>query len=577
MLVLDVSLSTGESTGVDVNGNGVVGASGAPGSLPRHRRRRLDPRRGGRRRAPAPGGASIRASRGSAVVELRGGPAGDRRHDRARLARALGAHRGAAHQRLRARRARPRRRARARPLGQHAHGGGARPGDDRAARACGARSRSPNPKSSKVVLFLTDGLPTLPVRGSPSAENVRRRGARGGPRAARRHPGPHLRHRAGGALRARSRRSRWRTARAASSRRCATPSDIVAAMGEVSLANIESLTRAEPHDGPRRRRGHGSASTAPGPRARRARSRARTASRWLLARATARRRAARSCSQHAPDAALPEVPPALVGRPQRAAPRRDSQTLEAGGPRHRARAHGAGAPRAGARDRARSGARRRSAPPSSAASCASWAPSRARRRSHEIERDLPFSSPARLARAPRPRPWTSPAPSTPWSPSPTSHAGSGVIEATLTNRGDRALRDVRLLIEYVYHWPDEMHPGDDSPGARLVPRRRRARSHPARARQLRFAPPGGLPTAPGRFEPRDSTEAGSAFVATRAARALVERVDRVAEVEGAEAGEAGGAGHLLGQRGREARGCRGRRRPARRAPTTCRSSPTCRT
>jgi hypothetical protein len=81
------------------------------------------------------------------------------------------------------------------------------------------------------------------------------------------------------------------------------------------------------------------------------------------------------------------------------------------------------------------------------------------------------------------------------------HAGSGVIEATLTNRGDRALRDVRLLIEYVYHWPDEMHPGDDSPGAawsHVVP----GPIAPGASEKLRFAPPGGLPTAPGRFEPR---------------------------------------------------------------------------
>jgi hypothetical protein len=80
--------------------------------------------------------------------------------------------------------------------------------------------------------------------------------------------------------------------------------------------------------------------------------------------------------------------------------------------------------------------------------------------------------------------------------------GDGAIEALLTNHGLRELHDLRLQIEYVYHWPDEMHPGDESPG--------RAWSHvlpgplaPGASERLVFHPPGGLPTAPGgRFEPK---------------------------------------------------------------------------
>jgi hypothetical protein len=80
-------------------------------------------------------------------------------------------------------------------------------------------------------------------------------------------------------------------------------------------------------------------------------------------------------------------------------------------------------------------------------------------------------------------------------------AADGAIEARLTNRSPRELRDLRVQIEYVYHWPDEMHPGDESPG--------RAWSHvvagplaPGASERIVFHPPGGLPTAPGRFEPR---------------------------------------------------------------------------
>jgi hypothetical protein len=76
----------------------------------------------------------------------------------------------------------------------------------------------------------------------------------------------------------------------------------------------------------------------------------------------------------------------------------------------------------------------------------------------------------------------------------------GAIEGRLTNRGPHELRDVRVLVTYTHHWPDEMHPGDDSPSnawVHVVP----GPLIPGETETFRFAPPGGLPTGPGRFEP----------------------------------------------------------------------------
>jgi hypothetical protein len=74
------------------------------------------------------------------------------------------------------------------------------------------------------------------------------------------------------------------------------------------------------------------------------------------------------------------------------------------------------------------------------------------------------------------------------------------IEGRLTNRGPHELRDVRVLLTYTYHWPDEVHPGDESPGhawVHVVP----GPLIPGASETFRFAPSGGLPTGPGRFEP----------------------------------------------------------------------------
>jgi hypothetical protein len=77
----------------------------------------------------------------------------------------------------------------------------------------------------------------------------------------------------------------------------------------------------------------------------------------------------------------------------------------------------------------------------------------------------------------------------------------GAIEARLTNRSRHELRDIRLLLEYVYHWPDELHPGDESPG-RAWPHVVPGPFAPGASETLRFVPPAGLPSALGRFEPR---------------------------------------------------------------------------
>lgn len=86
------------------------------------------------------------------------------------------------------------------------------------------------------------------------------------------------------------------------------------------------------------------------------------------------------------------------------------------------------------------------------------------------------------------------------------------VEATVRNAGVRPLRNVRLLVECVYHWPDEHHPGDVSPG--------RAWTHvvpgpiaPGATETVISAPPDGPPSSPGTFEARvrvlGFTEAGA--------------------------------------------------------------------
>jgi hypothetical protein len=80
-------------------------------------------------------------------------------------------------------------------------------------------------------------------------------------------------------------------------------------------------------------------------------------------------------------------------------------------------------------------------------------------------------------------------------------AEGGAIEAVLTNRGANPVHDVRLLVDYVYHWPKERSPGDESPG-RSWPHVVPGPIAPGASETLRFVPDGGLPTAPGTFEPK---------------------------------------------------------------------------
>jgi hypothetical protein len=80
-------------------------------------------------------------------------------------------------------------------------------------------------------------------------------------------------------------------------------------------------------------------------------------------------------------------------------------------------------------------------------------------------------------------------------------AEGDAIAATLENRGARELRDVRLLVQWVYDWPDEFHPGDASLGrawVHVVP----GPIAPGGREPFVFHPPGGLPSGPGRFEAR---------------------------------------------------------------------------
>ena len=40
----------------------------------------------------------------------------------------------------------------------------------------------------------------------------------------------------------------------------------------------------------------------------------------------------------------------------------------------------------------------------------------------------------------------------------------GVVSGVLTNRSDKVLRDVQLLIQYDWLWKNEFRPGEDNPG-----------------------------------------------------------------------------------------------------------------
>ena len=304
-LVLDTSGSTAESTGIDVNGNGVVGASGHPRALPPRRRPgRLDPRRRGRGGAPPPRALRPARTRGSAVVGFSGTPLGAPRLGSSSAARrgAPRRHRGAAHRttshevRQRAADASSSADPTAAPTWPRVS---TRPRSS--CSACAAASRSPTPKRQKVVLFLTDGLPSLPT--GYESYDVRAVRARRGSRAPRGREGAHLRDRPRGALRP----GRHRRDGAAHRR-------LLHAGAQPRGHRLDDRGReprrprrapgAQPHHRKGRRRGR----APPRRRLRRAprsRARAATASRSTRAPATAARPAARSRSSTRPERRSP--------------------------------------------------------------------------------------------------------------------------------------------------------------------------------------------------------------------------------------------------------------------------------
>lgn len=44
----------------------------------------------------------------------------------------------------------------------------------------------------------------------------------------------------------------------------------------------------------------------------------------------------------------------------------------------------------------------------------------------------------------------------------------GVVSGQLVNRTAEEIRDIRLLVDVIFHWTDEFHPGEDSPGRSVV-------------------------------------------------------------------------------------------------------------
>lgn len=76
------------------------------------------------------------------------------------------------------------------------------------------------------------------------------------------------------------------------------------------------------------------------------------------------------------------------------------------------------------------------------------------------------------------------------------------VTGIVHNRSDLEIRDVRLLIRYSYHWPNEYKPGEASP-SRAVFHTVPGAIPPGGRLEFRYRPPlGELPPAQGAFEAR---------------------------------------------------------------------------
>jgi hypothetical protein len=79
------------------------------------------------------------------------------------------------------------------------------------------------------------------------------------------------------------------------------------------------------------------------------------------------------------------------------------------------------------------------------------------------------------------------------------HDAAGRVTGLVRNTSDDTLRDVRVLIQLVYHWPNEMHPGAESPSDAVVAEIA-GPLEPGETAQFDATLPTGAPR--GDFEPR---------------------------------------------------------------------------
>ena len=69
----------------------------------------------------------------------------------------------------------------------------------------------------------------------------------------------------------------------------------------------------------------------------------------------------------------------------------------------------------------------------------------------------------------------------------------GVVSGDLANQSPRPVRDVELLIRYVWHWKNEFRPGKESPGM-AVYHTVEGEIPPGESRRFVYTPPSPLPS-----------------------------------------------------------------------------------